>query len=214
MGYAEANDPTVLRHYEGLVITTAARLVRDGVELPVEDVQQVLRIKIWRALSRFQAARMQRPGESRARARDRYVFMAVTDQAKDLFNRVRRGERFIEDLVSGDAAENRRLQSRDRFEERHGLSSSEEEVYGRVEDEGAPLPSTLTSLERQLVLLLYRDYKQSEAGRHLGLGKYELEKTMKAIREKMADWSPGIGPSEMTPPAQLELDRPIEGAAA
>lgn len=207
MGYAEANDPKVLRHYEGLVISTANRLVRDGVEVPIEDVQQVLRIKVWRALGMFRAERMIRAGETRAKARDRYVFMAVTDQAKDLFNRKRRGERFIEDLVR-DHGDGEHGLSRDRFEEKHGLLSSEDEVYGSIEDEGAPLPSTLTSLERDLVLLLYRNYRQSEAGRHLGLEKYELEKTMRSVREKMADWKPTIS----TPPGDAggrELQPPV-----
>lgn len=208
MGYAESNDPKVLAHYEGLVITTAARLIRDGVELPVEDVQQLLRIKVWRALRIFRVERIRRAGESREKARDRYVFMAVTDQAKDLFNRKRRGELFIEDLVasrgpeSGDAL-------RDRFEEKHGLTSREDEVYGQVEDDGAPLPSTLTQLERRLVLLLYRDFKQSEAGRELGLEKYELEKAMRSIREKMADWSPGVGPEPPRRPGELDRRPPV-----
>jgi DNA-directed RNA polymerase specialized sigma24 family protein len=206
MGYAEANDPSVLRYYERLVFSSAARLAAQGVEMPIEDIQQVLRIKIWRALTTFDAKRIQRADESREGARDRYVFMAVIDQSKDIYNRVRRGELFIEDLVS-DQGDNGGGVRRDTFEESHGLFSSEESVYGGVEDEGAPLPSTLTQLERHLVLLLYRDYKQSEAGRMLGLPKYELEKTMRSVREKMADWKPTIdatpgdaGDREFQPP--------------
>jgi DNA-directed RNA polymerase specialized sigma24 family protein len=207
MGYAEANDPSVLRHYERLVFSSAARLARQGVEMPVEDIQQVLRIKVWRALTTFDPKRMARVGESRASARDRYVFMAVIDQSKDLFNRVRRGERFIEDLVADQGDEGAGGVRRDTFEENHGLLSTEDAVYGHVEDEGAPLPSTLTQLERHLVLLLYRDYKQSEAGRILGLPKYELEKTMRSVREKMADWKPTTD----TPPgdADRELQPPV-----
>jgi hypothetical protein len=40
------------------------------------------------------------------------------------------------------------------------------------------------------VLLLYRDYKQSESARHLGLEKHKMERAMRSIRQKLADWRP------------------------
>jgi hypothetical protein len=40
------------------------------------------------------------------------------------------------------------------------------------------------------VVLLYRDYKQSEAARRLGIEKPQMEKAMRCIRRALADWSP------------------------
>jgi DNA-directed RNA polymerase specialized sigma24 family protein len=188
MAYAEANDPDVLRHYEGLVHRTA-QLLAPYVEMEREDIEQVLRVKVWRALLSFDPAR------SRTN-RDRYVFMCVRDQAKDVAKRVRRNELHIADLVTedggtpGDAFAHGHTP--DRFDARY-LSESHEEVYGVVEADEVVVPSTLTSLERQVVVLLYRDRTQAEAARELGIHKREMEKCVRSIRTKMADWNPGIG---------------------
>lgn len=178
MGSYDAHDPEVLRHYEGLVFKTAQRL-DPRVELDFEDIQQVLRIKVWRALLAFDPAR---------KDRDQYVFMCVRDQAKDLLKRRLRGELHIEDLTRAES-ENGEQDRRDQFDARY-LSSSHEATYGAVEDDDVLVPSTLTQLERRVVVLLYRDYKQAEAARLLGLGKREIEKLMRSIRSKMADWAP------------------------
>lgn len=198
MGHAEAHDPKVLRHYEGLIFTTAQLILARGVEgMDSEDVQQLLRIKLYRALLAYDPARSRM-------TRDGYVFMCLRDKRKDLENLKRYGEVFIEDVARPAASDGERLESHDAFDERY-LSSSQEQVYGSVEDEGLHLPSTLTPPERALVQLLYRDYRQTEAGRLLGLDKREVEKLMRSIRLKMADWRP-------TPPTDIadpELPTPV-----
>ena len=51
----DAHDPDTLRHYEGLIFRTA-RFAAPLVEDDFEDVQQVLRIKCWRALLAYDPA--------------------------------------------------------------------------------------------------------------------------------------------------------------
>jgi hypothetical protein len=185
MALREAHDPKVLAHYEGLIYVAAQTLVGKGVEMELEDVQQILRIKTFRSLERFQADRIRRRDESRLQARDRYVRMVLIDQGKDLLKRKRRGELHIEDLVAtSQQSDSGQLESRDWFDEKY-LSSSHEDVYREVEAEALHLPSTLTPLERRIVLLLFSDYKQMEAGRQLGLDKREVERAMRSIRLKM-----------------------------
>jgi DNA-directed RNA polymerase specialized sigma24 family protein len=197
MGLREAHDPKVLVHYEGLIFVVAQTLIGKGVEMEMEDVQQILRIKTYRSLERFQVERIRRRDESAAEARDRYIRMVLIDQGKDLLKRRRRGELHIEDLVAtSPQADSGGLESRDWFDEKY-LSSSHDDVYREVEAESFDLPATLTPLERRLVLFLYRDYKQSEAGRLLGLDKREIERAMRSIRLKLADWKPDSEPTPL-----------------
>lgn len=148
----------------------------------MEDVQQVLRLKVWRALVAFDPAR------ARGMNRDRYVFMCLRDQAKDLANKRKRRELYIEDLTD-DYLGDERLSSRDRFDARY-LSTTHDENFGAVEDDDLLIPNTLTAAEVEIVVLLYREYKQSEVARRLGLEKREMERAMRSIRQKLADWRP------------------------
>lgn len=179
-----------------LVRRTAQLLdLNPRVEMELEDIQQVLRIKVFKALLAWT------PSRSRT-SRDRYVFMCLRDQAKDVLKRVRRGELHIEDLVTTEA-DSGAIDTRDRFDERY-LSQTHEQIYSHVEEEELLLPSTLTRLEREIVTLLFRDYKQAEAARMLGLEKREIEKSMRSIRSKMADWDPG---TTSPAPSSQEPDR-------
>src|SRR3954467_4600561 len=99
MALHEAHDPKVLAHYEGLIFVVAQTLIGKGVEMEMEDVQQVLRIKTYRSLEKFKLERIRRSTETARQARDRYIRMVLIDQGKDLLKRRRRGELHIEDLV-------------------------------------------------------------------------------------------------------------------
>jgi DNA-directed RNA polymerase specialized sigma24 family protein len=217
MGRGEPhNDPRVLGSYEGLIFRTAQELRkplflrREGkvsvlppVQMEHEDIEQVLRIKLWRALRAFQPERMRKRGETRREAEQRYVFMCLTDQGKDLRKRRRVTDLYIEDVAPADMdADTAGVQSRDRFEQRY-LSSSEEEVYGDVEDPGFTMPATLTQLELEVVVLLAGNWKQAEVARKLSIEKREMEKLMRSVRAKLADWKPDV------PGPQLRL---LEGA--
>jgi predicted DNA-binding protein (UPF0251 family) len=41
-----------------------------------------------------------------------------------------------------------------------------------------------------VLCLLYRDYRQSEVARELRIEKREVERAVRAIRTKFADWKP------------------------
>lgn len=175
-------DPTdaELRHYEGLIFATA-QLTAPLVEEDFDDVQQMFRIKAWRAVCAYDPARSRM-------SRDRYVFMVLKNLQKDIIKKKRRGDVSIEGLTARET-ESGELDTRDSFDERY-LSSTEEAVYREV-IEGLPLiPSTLSDLERRVLCLLYSDYKQSEVGRALSLEKRDVERCVRSIRMKMADWRP------------------------
>lgn len=168
-----------MRRYEGLIFKTA-QMHAHAIEEDPEDVRQILRIKVWRGLIAYDHTRS-------GMSRDRFVFMVLTNQVKDLKKRKRRGELHIEDLVADRGG--RGFQARDSFDERY-LSEDHEQTFGEVEDDDLVIPSTLTQLERRIVALLFRDYKQTEAARQLGLETREVERAVRSIREKLADWKP------------------------
>ena len=68
------------------------------------------------------------------------------------------------------------------------LHAEEAHTFGCVDDGEKLLPSTLTELARQVIAQLYLDYSQREAATHLGVRRNEMERTVRTIRQKMADW--------------------------
>jgi len=187
MGLLEANDPKVLRSYEGLIFTTTQR-VHGRTEEDFEDVRQILRVKVWRALCAYEPSGTL-PRKAEVERRNRFVFSCMTNQVKDLLKKKRRGEIFIDDYFNGEgpAAEGNN-KSREWFDGRY-LAESHEQVFHGVED-SVLIPNTLDDTERQVVCLLYYDYGQTEIARTLGLEKRAMERTMKSIRAKMSDWRP------------------------
>lgn len=173
-----------------------ARRYHPFVQDDFEDICQFLRIKVYRALLSYDARKARAIREDGRDPRDAYVFSCVKNGAKDLFKRGQRDEVFLEDLApasSFDSSDGRPgLKSRDRFEHEIGMTSTHEQVYGTVEDDDVLVPNTLSDLEKHVVVLLYRDYRQSEVARKLGLPKRDMERTMRSIRQKLADWRPNV----------------------
>lgn len=173
-----------LESYEGLVFATARRYC-DYLDYELEDVQQLLRLKVWRALCSFDPAKYSGPRETAER---RYVFTCVRNGVKDLLKeQARRIKRergtplFIED-VSGEG---------DGFEHRHGMAVDAELIFAVVEEENIELPSTLTELERQVVGLLLIGYeRQTEMARELGVSRQRVRSAHASVKVKMEDWRP------------------------
>lgn len=173
------NPHPPVERYEGIIFTHALRIVALVPE-DLDELRQIYRIKVWKALLACRVERLRlKVGESVEEARDRYVFTCLKNQEKDLLKRRRRPE------TSLDAMEpTSRLESCPRVEH--------ETVYGAVEDEAPVLPSTLSGLEVRAVVLLYRGYRQGEAARRLGIDNRKMKRVMRSVRDKMADWRPGV----------------------
>jgi RNA polymerase sigma factor (sigma-70 family) len=166
---------TALPHYEGLIHSTTRR-IRDFVDDEPEDIAQIFRAKLVRALRAYD------PRRSRL-TRDAFVFGAIANQKKDLLKRRRRTEESLEAAIERDV-------SPERWQAQNGLLTRAEQVYGAIEDDDLVLPSTLTRSERQIIALLYVGRLQIEAAAELGLTKGEMERAIRSIRVKLADWRP------------------------
>jgi len=171
---------TDIRYYEGLIRTTS-RMYASGVGVELEDLEQVLRFRVWRALEAYD------PERSRASRRS-FVYTCVRNQIKDLVKaRVRKratgySETYMEDSGSKD--------------ERHLAVVPEE----RLED-AVVLPTTITSEERQVLALVYVGYSLTEIGLLLGVTAKLAGSRMASVRSKMADWRPDVAP--MSQPCQI-----------
>lgn len=195
-----------VRKYEGLVRATASRIA-PFVELPVEDIEQRLRIKVWRALATY--------NPKWGRAEDQYVLGCVFNEKKDILDLKRRGEigldsllRPVDRTLSGDSAGRM-----DGFEEKH-LAIAADSIYGHIEEDDFRLPSTLTGLEQRVVVLLYVQRYQTEIAIELGLSKGEMERTMRSIREKLADWRPSEAERGTAVPLPLPQRAPLQARHA
>lgn len=196
MSAQEACDPLILGSYEPLVRSTAVLIVaqlaeRVGPEDGVEDVMQLLRVKVWQALHYYGAGRMpRRDGEGASRTRDRYVFMCLMNLKKDILKRKRVMTLMIEDVAPARVGYHRdRPGPRDAFEAKY-LAESREDVYGPVDEPPPLVPNTLTGFERDVMLLLYRDYTHREIAQRLGASKGEVLSAVRALRSKLGDWRP------------------------
>lgn len=179
MNLTEAEMGATLKRFEGLVFSTAQRLVRQGVEADREDIEQLLRVKIWKAIRAYDPAKTKMPLE-------RYAFMCAFDQAKDIAKRKKRGELFIEDVAPSSSDEDAPT---DRFHERY-LSADHSQVYGDVDDGELHLPNTLTERELSVLTLMRESYRQTEIAVELHITKREVESAVRGIRTKLADWRP------------------------
>lgn len=171
--------PALLQSYEGLIRKTSARYAGIIEDHEFDDLLQVFRLKVWRALLSFDPSKSNLP-------RDRYVFSCVRNQAKDLIRKKRRDELFIEDVapqVNGNG------EVRDHFELRY-LQVSEADAYEDVLALPPLIPSTLTATERHLLVLQYNDFDHTEMSERVGITKREVAIGLKAIRDKMQDWRP------------------------
>lgn len=156
----------------------------------MEDIQQVLRIRAWKAIRAYN------PEKARGMNRDRYVFMCVKDGSKDLGKRKRRGELFIEDVAPTSVTSDEGVDTvTDRFHARY-LSTDHDQVFGEVDDGEIHLPNTLTSRERGVLGLMRDHYRQGEIAEMLGVSKREVESAVRGIRTKLADWRPSSQVSE------------------
>jgi len=173
--------------YEGLVHSTAVRYAPILADEELDDIKQLLRIKVWKARLAYSPARA-------TQAEDRFVFSCLANYVKDLLKQQsrlneRRGgaQVYIEDQSTGGSSQQRL----DRFELANGLIVEDDEVYAVVEEEKVELPSTLTLLEQRIVaLLLLGDFTQPEIAGLLGVSVQRVKKAQAAIREKMMDWRP------------------------
>lgn len=199
MGRSKA-IPTELAFYEGLVRKTASMYERI-VEEEYEDLCQILRLKIWRALGTYDPARSKLPIE-------RYVFSCLRNQCKDLVKKKRRNELFIEDIAPAGGTLEDGGMLRDRFEAAY-LMVREDEAFGDLPFDTPLIPSTLSEPELRVMALLYLDYGQTEIALRLAMTKREVAAAVKALREKMADWAPSNDrqPIAVPPPADITQAR-------
>lgn len=176
---------TDIAHYEGLVRSTASRYVSimAGAAMDFEDICQVLRIKVWKALEAYDPARCNKDRRS-------FVFMCVRNQGKDLVKR-RAEDRELNSLHIEDVAPtvNGNGAVRDRFEMRY-LQSAEDVALRSALEEAPLIPSTLSTNERRVLAYLYVGYGPTEIVADSGLSKPVVTRAIRAIREKMSDWKP------------------------
>jgi hypothetical protein len=213
LAHADSQNPELLKHYEGLVYKTAL-LTAPLVEEDFDDIVQLLRIKVWRVLIAWDPARapklVARVGLDEAR--DRSVFAWLKNYQRDLIKKKRRGEVSLDAGIGGNDGmdDNVGTFHGTRPEITVGTAFGAEDVgYVHVEA-GMPLiPSTLTDPELRVVCLLYSEYRQSEVAVFLELPKREVERLVRSIRTKMADWAPSS-----TSPAATEDPCPETSIAA
>jgi DNA-directed RNA polymerase specialized sigma24 family protein len=181
-----------LGRFRGLIHTKARAVVKAGVEIEFEDAVQILQIKAWQAMLAFDDARTGTGGwKARGKVNrpplERWVYGCVTNAARDLLKRPRRGVRSLEGIRESESE-----QDGDRISwfDFHFMCIEAERVYAEVEDEPPHLPSTLTPLERRVVGLRLEGCQLQEIDRETGLSRAQRERVFESVREKMADWRP------------------------
>lgn len=183
-----------LAQFEGLIAETARQIVARGVELELDDVAQLLRVKAWRALIAHDTGR--------GLSQRRFVFGCVYNMRKDIEKRPRRHNASVDQLRAFDVyvrEDAHGSASADRFDARY-LCVDAEQVYGTVEDDDLILPSTLTAIERRVIALRLDGRLLIEIDADLGFSRAQRERIMRSIRTKLADWAPTPEPATITLP--------------
>jgi hypothetical protein len=76
------------------------------------------------------------------------------------------------------------------------LSVEAEAVYAEIERELPLIPSTLTELERHVLVLLYDDHTPQQIQRQLGLKRAEIREALERIQLKFGDFAPDVWRAE------------------
>lgn len=174
-------ERTLLR-FEGLIHETARQIVAGGVEMEFDDVRQRLRIKVWRAVVRWDET------HRRGLPLRRFVFCCVANERKDIEKRPRRFTASIDGIRERPPVESTTAAA-DWFDARY-LSVDAEQVFAEVDEAGFELPSTLTPIERRVVELRIEGLMLREIDGELGLSRAQRESVMRSLRAKLADWRP------------------------
>jgi hypothetical protein len=200
-----------IRNYEGLIFSTAIIIAEKGVEIDVDDIRSMLRVKVWRTLLKFDAS------HESGLARDNFVFGCLCNYKKDLLKRPRRFESSVEAMRAkyhgafGSRGEAVERDGSNSFDLRY-LSVDEDQVYAGVGDD-MPLPSTLTDLERHVVLMMYGDFTMREIDLATGFSRGKREQVVRSIRTKYLDWRPNRV-HVPTPPLSRDAVRDAHAHAA
>lgn len=177
-----------LQPFEGLVLTTA-RMFATQVGWEEDDMAQMLRLKVWKAVASFDP--------SRGLSLERHVFGAITNRIKD-FKRdaareVKRRDRYgvmflhIEDMRS--AYDDRNVSRQEAFDARYNFAERDE-VYGVIEEGKFVLPAGVTDREASVLVLLMHELSKTEIALRLGIPKPVVYECIDALRQKFADWAP------------------------
>ncbi len=188
-----------LEPFEGLVFSTAARYA-PYLDDDLDDIRQILRLKVAQALVAFEQKRVRRYAGDLAKARESFVFSCLKNRVKDLLkeqsrlNERRRGSALhIEDLTDDLGS----------FEGKY-MAAEDAELHELIEG-SVQLPSTLSAIERELVrVLLTGDFTRAEIALQLGVGRKRVLMIHRSVQAKLADWAPD-GYTAAQSPAELVL---------
>lgn len=168
---------------------TTARMFATQVGWEEDDMAQMLRLKVWKAVASFDP--------SRGLSLERHVFGAITNRIKD-FKRdaareVKRRDRYgvmflhIEDMRS--AYDDRNVSRQEAFDARYNFAERDE-VYGVIEEGKFVLPAGVTDREASVLVLLMHELSKTEIALRLGIPKPVVYECIDALRQKFADWAP------------------------
>jgi RNA polymerase sigma factor (sigma-70 family) len=179
------NAPIDIGSYEGLVHKTAL-MFHERVGLELEDMRQELRIKVFRSIEKYDAARCKTSEE-------KWVFSCLTNFVRDLKRTAptRKGPHvtYIEEYGTHGSKDNYTTDDFSWFEHMYGQEATHDQVYGQVEDSFV-LPPTVTADETKIVRLIETGYSQAEIAKQLNVPPWRIRDAMVALRRKLSALQP------------------------
>jgi len=184
-----------LADFEGLVFTTA-RIYAARVGMEPSDLEQELRVRVWRANETFDPAKVRsRDPVKIGNARKRYVFSAIANKVKDFkrdaARRAVHGVTFVH-VAEEDQAYNSvgpEIAAR-------ALEIPRDEVFGAVDAGLFTIPAGVTEPEVRVLLMLMMDFTRPEVAVRLAITVVEVDRRIMCLRGKLADWRPSLPGNE------------------
>jgi RNA polymerase sigma factor (sigma-70 family) len=190
----QAISPGLIERYEGLVVKTSSMYAGIIGRHDFDDIAQVLRVKVWRALEAWDPEeprtkkKIAAGRKTEEQLRDAFVFGCVRNQVKDLLKRNKQDDLFIEDLSAPVGGQHPSPTS-DRFELRY-LIDDPDSVFRDAEDSAPLIPNTLNDNERLVLACAYAGLNGPETASRIGMSKGRVASVMRSLREKLGDWRP------------------------
>lgn len=179
-----------LEEYEGLVIATT-RYWRHCItyDLADEDIQQELRMKVWRALLVFDP--------SRGYPEKNHVFGAVRNRIKDLIGKKRREK--VEVLVSTFEPSSDFHESNNFFSGK--LHKGHAKDYASIDDEKSDILFGLDEIDQWIGILMAQGYNAPEISREMGITVSAVRTGIARVREHVSSLLDERVQSSRTPDA-------------
>lgn len=159
-----------------------------------DDLAQELRVRVWRAIEKFDSSRSTWMVRGQSEALRGYVFLAITNKIRDYKRdaaREKLGDRQGKSVNAGAIEDYNRNNGnggtpQEWFDAFYNFTTRDE-VYGEIENEPLACPAGLTTMEHAIAAMLALGYDRDECAIEMRCTRSAVNEIVASLRRKLVD---------------------------